>query len=151
MEVYILKDDKLSYEPIIDTDSHEEIGNYFTYLDTISKALSKRLDELEVDNKRLKTDVSRIENEYYTKELESKEYKEQIEIINLKCKELEAKNIELVDKYENHQKRYKLMEIENARNMDEMKNLRKENKLLLSQSNVKHKETLREKIKKIIK
>jgi chromosome segregation ATPase len=149
--VYILKDDKISYESLINSDSHEEIGNYFTYLDTISKALSKRLDELEIDNKRLKNDISQLENEYYNKDLECKEYKAQIEIINLKYLELEGKNNELIDKYENHQKRYKLLEVENARNMDEMKNLRKENKLLLSQSNVKDKETIMKRIKRLIK
>jgi chromosome segregation ATPase len=149
--VYILKDDKIGYEPLINADSHEDIGNYFTYLDTISKALSKRLDELEIENKKLKNDISGIENEYYTKDLESKEYKEQIEVINLKCMELNGKNNELIDKYENLQKRYKLLEVENARNMDEMKNLRKENKLFQSQSNVKVRETLGEKIKKLIK
>jgi hypothetical protein len=140
MEARGLRDDKLNDDMLNDIDSNKEIGNYFTYLDSISKALSKRLDELENENKTLKNELLIQRHEADEKEL-----------IIKKLNELGLKFEELSEKYEKEQKRAKLLEVENARNMDEMKNLRKENKILLSKTSDRSKETLLEKFQRLIK
>lgn len=141
-----MNDEELNKEASLKIDSHKEIKNYFTYLDSISKALSDRLDELESENKTLKTELTKIQLEFDEKNNECYEYKEQIEIVSQKFMELSEKFEDIGEKYEKEQKRYNLIETENARNMDELKNLRKENKLLLSNVAGKGKETLRQKI-----
>ena len=144
MEAQRLKDEKLKDEIFVNLDETKDVGSYFTYLDNISKALSKRLDDLEYENQTLKNELLRLKLEDDEIENRYLENKEQMEALTNKYNEL-------VEKYEKEQKRAKLLELENARNMDDLKTLRKENKILVSQTSDNVKQTFIEKIRKIIK
>lgn len=146
-----MKDEKNNDEVFFNIDSNKEIGNYFAYLDSISKALSKRLDELEMENKSLKDGISKLSEAAVETNNECLEYQQQMGVMSRKFIELSEKYEELLEKYEKEQRRSKLLEIENARNMDDIKNLRKENKALSAKTATKEKETLKDKIHKLIK
>lgn len=135
----------------IDIDSNKEVTNYFTYLDNISKALSKRLDDLENENKALKTELIKLSLEAQDMDAACLDYRSHDEIISKKYLEMSEKFEELNEKYEKEQKRAKLLEVENTRIMDDLKVLRKENKVLVLQNSDRGKETLMEKIQRLIK
>lgn len=150
LEACSVKDEKTDNN-MIETDTHKEFKNYFTYLDNISKALSERLDELEAENEDMKSELIRTQQEFDEKNIECEDFKEQIEALSSKLIEFTEKYEELNEKFEKEQKRYNLIVVENNRNMDELKNLRKENKLLQSHVSDSKRETILEKLKKIIK
>lgn len=144
MEAQQLKDEKLKEDFFINLDPNKDIGDYFTYLDNISKALSKRLEDLENENQTLKNELLKLKLEDDEIENRYLASKEQMESITNKYNDL-------MEKFEKEQKRAKLLELENARNMDDLKSLRKENKILVTQTSDNVKETLMEKIHRLIK
>lgn len=136
-----MKDDKSEGKDIFEVDSNKKISDYFTYLDNISKALSKRLDDLENENKQYKEKIISLNQGLEEKENILALYEEQIN-------DSEQKLNELAEKLEKEQRRTKVLEVENARNMDELKTLRKENKTLITQNSDSEKTSIIQRIKR---
>lgn len=136
-----MKEDKNESKAFFEMDSSKKIGDYFTYLDNISKALSKRLDDLENENINYKNLNIELDAAIKEMELQIQGYEEQL-------LEQESKISELAEKLEKEQRRTKVLEVENTRNMDELKSLRKENKSLINQGSDAVKLPLLQRIKR---
>lgn len=139
-----MKDDRNEPKAFFEVDSNKKIGDYFTYLDNISKALSKRLDDLENENIGYKNEILELEKNIEEKDKLIQDYEDQISGNDTKVNEL-------IEKLEKEQRRTKVLEVENTRNMDELKSLRKENKSLLIQSSDNERVSLIQRIKRKFK
>jgi chromosome segregation ATPase len=129
--------------------STNDIRNYLNHLDDITKVLSRKLSDLELENRNQRENLQEKDNEINELMKELLEERKKNESISKECTSLQDRLKEMEEKYQKELKKSNLLEVENNRNLDEIKSLRRERNDLRSRVD-KDKLTLKEKINRFI-
>jgi DNA repair exonuclease SbcCD ATPase subunit len=129
-----------------DGSTSSDIRNYISHIDDITRALAVKLENLELENQRLREESEQKDEEIGELARDFLGEKNKCDALTQECTRLLEKLKEMEEKYQKELKKSNLLEVENNRNLDEIKSLRKERNELVSKLD-KDKPTWKDKIK----